>query len=904
MVTAIDANSPLRRVSWLMRLKTALGIDGAIAYSFVARSIQILGSIGTVLLIVHFLSPIEQGYYYALLSLAALQVIFELGFSTVIQQMAAHELVHLAPGPDGSFDTTSVAYCRLASVFKKTVRWYLTAGVLMVLTLLPAGGLFFHRLASPEHHVAWRGPWQFAAVACIGGFVLNPLYSFLEGCGQVRQVARMRLFQVAVGVLFGWTAMLTRHGLYSPALVMGAASAIGLLMLFTRRRFLVPLLRLNSSGHEVNWSAEVWPFQWRIAITSLCTYFTSQFFILILFAFRSPQEAGQMGMSISIAFYLNSLVGPWISTKSPMFGGFAAQKRFKQLDEVYFRTLRQSVSVLVALSASWEAGLIVLSRLAPKLGARMVSPTTFALLFLTIISTHIVISEGTYLRAFKREPFLFQSVSVALLTLAGCLLTARSFGASGIALSYFVASGVIGPLAATLIFRAQRAKNLGIDTMPGSRLGAIANVEQCSPLANERQMHQSSPKTRETALMNDSGVVVLADFRASAQEHCEINRFFLHFYRVTLRKSVHLFAEKAHVACLTRDVSVDYAGRFWKTYSRKRILVVFLREIMAGPRLLRVILHARKHRAEMLHILYLSQFAHLIARLMLGIVSPGCPVLLTMHGELEALLRKEKRFWKADFWLPVALRLSPNNLFPVLLGRSVRTEMEHLGFDTSRFIEIEHPYSFGDSAPASSTCQNAHRPLRVGSIGLASLTKGSELLYALADRFQDEIAEERISFCHIGRLHNNMRGLASPHVHTFTDGNSLDEAEYNRQIDALDAVLFFYPLNSYRLTASGALFDVIRHNKRMLTFPNSYFSWVLRKAPGDMVQYADDLGQMEAILRGWLVNMPPQPEGDPYAAVRREHSVKVVEQIFLDQLHRKVGNGILATGSDHAAVVG
>jgi hypothetical protein len=61
---------------------------------------------------------------------------------------------------------------------------------------------------------------------------------------------------------------------------------------------------------------------------------------------------------------------------------------------------------------------------------------------------------------------------------------------------------------------------------------------------------------------------------------------------------------------------------------------------------------------------------------------------------------------------------------------------------------------------------------------------------------------------------------------------------------------------------------------------------------------------MEAILRGWLVNMPPQPEGDPYAAVRREHSVKVVEQIFLDQLHRKVGNGILATGSDHAAVVG
>ena len=70
-------------------------MDGAIAYIFAARVCMILGSTGTVLLIVHFLSKIEQGYYYTLLSLVNLQIIFELGFSFVILQLAAHEAVHL-----------------------------------------------------------------------------------------------------------------------------------------------------------------------------------------------------------------------------------------------------------------------------------------------------------------------------------------------------------------------------------------------------------------------------------------------------------------------------------------------------------------------------------------------------------------------------------------------------------------------------------------------------------------------------------------------------------------------------------------------------------------------------------------------------------------------------------------
>src|SRR6266436_7419673 len=132
---------------WLLGLKHLLGLDRAIAFTVLARAIQILGSTGTVLLILRFLSPVEQGYYYTLLSLVSLQVVFELGFSFVILQMAAHECAHLTIHADGRIEGDVVAHARLASILQKTFRWYLVAAVILCVSLLPAGVFFFSRHA-------------------------------------------------------------------------------------------------------------------------------------------------------------------------------------------------------------------------------------------------------------------------------------------------------------------------------------------------------------------------------------------------------------------------------------------------------------------------------------------------------------------------------------------------------------------------------------------------------------------------------------------------------------------------------------------------------------------------------------------------------------------------------------
>ena len=73
-----------------------LGVDKAIFYTLVGRSLGIPVSVLTIFFIARYLSPEEQGYYYTFGSIVALQVFFELGLTGIITQFVAHEASHLS----------------------------------------------------------------------------------------------------------------------------------------------------------------------------------------------------------------------------------------------------------------------------------------------------------------------------------------------------------------------------------------------------------------------------------------------------------------------------------------------------------------------------------------------------------------------------------------------------------------------------------------------------------------------------------------------------------------------------------------------------------------------------------------------------------------------------------------
>jgi hypothetical protein len=439
-----------------MRLQHGLGLDRAVAFTVLARVWASGSGLITVLLIARFLSPAEQGYYYTFTSLIALQMVFELGFSQVVIQLASHERAHLSIGPNGVITGNETAHARLASVLQLSVRWYGAGALVLALALIPMGFYFFSSHQHLGDIVSWRSPWIAVTTAAVFAFQLDPLYSFFEGCGFISNVAHMRWIQAIVGSLGAWAMLVSHHGLYAPAAVIAAQVVVGAAWILIRRRLFFDLLRYATRGTRVSWQNEIWPFQWRIAISWISGYFVYQTFNPFLFAYRGPVVAGQMGMSLSFANALMVVAMSWVSTKNAPFGTLIAQKQYLQLDTLFFRALRHSVSV-AALGAIvlWSAT-AYLHFSHNRYSQKLLSPLPFALLLIAAVVNHVFASMAIYLRAHKQEKLFQLSLSIAACVLVSNYFFARIFGASAMVAGYLVIMVILALGGGTLIFNKYR----------------------------------------------------------------------------------------------------------------------------------------------------------------------------------------------------------------------------------------------------------------------------------------------------------------------------------------------------------------------------------------------------------------------------------------------------------------
>jgi hypothetical protein len=208
--------------------------------------------------------------------------------------------------------------------------------------------------------------------------------------------------------------------------------------------------------HYVGWWREIWPFQWRIALTALSGYFIFYIFNPMLFAYQGPVAAGRMGMSLTVSNAVGVVAMAWMNTKASPFGNLVARNEIDKLDKLFFRTLWQSTALCAIGAAILFLCLLLGSHSYPKLAARFLAPWAFGMLLLTTLVNQVVFSEALYLRAHKREPFLVNSVTGAFVTLGMTWVMAKYWGANEVALGIFLLTALLGLPWGTYIFISKR----------------------------------------------------------------------------------------------------------------------------------------------------------------------------------------------------------------------------------------------------------------------------------------------------------------------------------------------------------------------------------------------------------------------------------------------------------------
>lgn len=161
------------------------------------------------------------------------------------------------------------------------------------------------------------------------------------------------------------------------------------------------------------------------------------------------------------------------------------------------------------------------------------------------------------------------------------------------------------------------------------------------------------------------------------------------------------------------------------------------------------------------------------------------------------------------------------------MGDSIKKNLQHLVGKDLNFFVLDHPYA------CRSTFVNNRvfsADIKLGTVGAMSINKGAEQYLRLLEMMKAE-KSHNFQFYAIGKAESDIYGKFVTNNIVFPCGQNCmcPRTLFDKYVDELDYILFFYPLDSYRLTASGAIYDAIAHEIPIISLKNDYFVYLFEK---------------------------------------------------------------------------
>jgi O-antigen/teichoic acid export membrane protein len=419
-----------------------IGMDGAIAYSSAARIFQAFAGVVSVFVLAYFLTGAEQGFYFTFNSILAAQIFFELGFTGIMTQYVAHEVVHLNLNESFFYEGEQRYKSRLAYLVRFCLKWYLVVAILFFVIIILVGFVYFRRFASPEDNINWQAPWTLLCFSTAIKLFQSPFTAIYTGLGKVKEMNRIAFYQQLIIPVSQW--VLFAFGLKLYVIGIGSLLAVLVWWVFVLQsglwRILFNLLKERIT-ETISYMKEIFPYQWKIALSWVSGYFIYQLFNPVLFATEGAVIAGQMGMTVQVLNTIQSFSFSWQNTKIPRYCGLIEMKQYNELDSVFNKTVKQMVMVCSSILLLFYAMIIILRATSFSIGETVLADRFLPLFPMILMTVPVVVNQfvsswATYLRCHKQEPFLINSVVIGILCCLSTLLLGKYWGLYGITIGY------------------------------------------------------------------------------------------------------------------------------------------------------------------------------------------------------------------------------------------------------------------------------------------------------------------------------------------------------------------------------------------------------------------------------------------------------------------------------------
>ena len=197
-------------------------------------------------------------------------------------------------------------------------------------------------------------------------------------------------------------------------------------------------------------------------------------------------------------------------------------------------------------------------------------------------------------------------------------------------------------------------------------------------------------------------------------------------------------------------------------------------------------------------------------------------VVITCHGELEYLINNEK----INLFARAGLNLLKRNnwsisegLYFCVLGKSILANLKEIlpANHYVQFISFEHSF-----IPHNVIHHKQDDIFRIGTVGTIRKQKGLNDIITIGKSLS---SIPKCELYALGRVVVDPKILIKYNI-KYIPGSELNYVSkklLNQYIDYMDCLIFTYPINGYKLTASGAVFDAIDREKYILSLRNDYF---------------------------------------------------------------------------------
>ncbi|AZA90662.1 Uncharacterised protein [Chryseobacterium nakagawai] len=342
---------------------------------------------------------------------------------------------------------------------------------------------------------------------------------------------------------------------------------------------------------------------------------------------------------------------------------------------------------------------------------------------------------------------------------------------------------------------------------------------------------------------------VFIDSNSIGNFHEVFNAAFLKILEARFEKIIYLSSESSYEnlkkILVSNNISYN-SGKVEfkkvKVLEGKKSYHIFLRKIYAGFLLFFLLL---KYRNKDIVLANLNEFGTLYFNLLSNLFKINLTIVA--HGELEYLIQNVPKNKPIFVYKKLLQRFFnskiSDNIKIIALGKSIREKLIEL-YPKNRgaFVSMEHPYFFKDGSAE----KQSSLPIKMGIVGAVGENKGMLKFIKLSESLKDLIMEKKLELYVIGRHGYHTEDFPLINFIAKTD-TIIPTNEYNEAIKGLNAILFFYDQNQYQLTASGAIFDAINHEKPVIAIKNKYFNHIC--SYGEIGYLCEDTDEMESIIR-------------------------------------------------------